>query len=102
MSDATSIQVLLISSSNFGCILERNRNRPPSLEYGLISKWAPVVFKVSNKAKVTLTLKTIDKKATFDIADNDVTTKDVDNEPIKANWLPISEKSFLFHLRRSA
>jgi hypothetical protein len=50
------------------------------------------VYKVSSEAKVTLTLKPIDKKATFDIVGNDVTTKD--DEIIEANMLPIDEKGF--------
>jgi hypothetical protein len=47
------------------------------------------VYKVSSEAKVTPTLKPIDKKATFDIVGN---TKD--DETIIANRLPIGEKDF--------
>jgi hypothetical protein len=52
------------------------------------------VYKVSSEAKLTLSLEPIDKKATLDIVDNDVTTKDDDGETIKANRLPIGEKAF--------
>ena len=47
------------------------------------------VYKVSSSTKVTLTLKPVAKKVTFDISDDDVTTSK------KANELPISEKAFV-------
>jgi hypothetical protein len=52
------------------------------------------VYKVSSEAKVTLTLTPIDKKATFDIVDNDVTSKDSAGATVKANKLAIGEKAF--------
>ena len=53
------------------------------------------LYKSSSDTKVTLTLKPIDKKATFKIDKTDVTSKTDSGDKVAVNKLPIGEKAFV-------
>lgn len=55
------------------------------------------LYKLSSETEVTLTLKAIDKEVIFGVDKSDLIDQNV-----KVNELPIGEKSFVSHSRRSA